>query len=33
VVIRAGSHDARFVRAQERTYFYHTLVHKLGVKH
>lgn len=33
VVIRVGSHRARFVRAQERAYFYHTLVHKLGVKH
>jgi NAD+ kinase len=33
VVIRVGPHTARFVRVQERAYFYHTLVHKLGVKH
>ncbi len=33
VVGRVGPHTARFLRAQERSYFYHTLVHKLGVKH
>lgn len=33
VVVRAGSRPARFVRAQERTYFYHTLIHKLGLNH
>jgi NAD+ kinase len=33
VVVRVGEHDARFLRGQERTYFYHTLVHKLGIGH
>jgi NAD+ kinase len=33
VVIRVGPNPARFVRVQERAYFYHTLVHKLGIKH
>lgn len=33
VVVRAGPHSARFLRAQERTYFYHTLIHKLGLAH
>jgi hypothetical protein len=33
VVVRVGAHDARFLRGQERTYFYHTLVHKLGIGH
>jgi NAD+ kinase len=33
VIVRMGRHTARFVRAQERSYFYHTLVHKLRVAH
>ncbi len=33
VVVRVGPRMARFVRGQERSYFYHTLVHKLGVRH
>jgi NAD+ kinase len=33
VVVRAGPYSARFVRGQERTYFYHTLIHKLGIRH
>ena len=33
VVVRVGPTMARFVRGQERSYFYHTLVHKLGVRH
>ncbi|MGH2347184.1 MAG: NAD(+)/NADH kinase [Chloroflexota bacterium] len=33
VVVRMGSHTARFIRGQERSYFYHTLVHKLRVAH
>jgi NAD+ kinase len=33
VVVRAGPRPARFVRAQDRTYFYHTLIHKLGLNH
>ncbi len=33
VVVRMGRHLACFVRAQERSYFYHTLVHKLRVAH
>lgn len=33
VVVRVGPHVARFLRAQERTYFYHTLIHKLGLQH
>ncbi len=33
VIVRVGKNMARFVRAQERSYFYHTLVHKLRVAH
>jgi NAD+ kinase len=33
IVVRVGPHVAKFLRGQERTYFYHTLVHKLGLKH
>ncbi len=33
VIVRVGKNAARFVRAQERSYFYHTLVHKLRVAH
>ena len=33
MIVRAAEQRARFIRTQERTYFYHTLVHKLGIKH
>ena len=33
VAVRRGKHTARFIRSQERTYFYHTLIHKLGIPH
>lgn len=33
VTVRASERQALFLRAQERTYFYHTLIHKLGLKH
>jgi NAD+ kinase len=33
VVVRAAPYSARFLRAQERSYFYHTLIHKLGLNH
>jgi NAD kinase len=33
VIVRVSKNTARFVRAQERSYFYHTLVHKLHVAH
>jgi NAD+ kinase len=33
VVVRVGPYAARFLRAQERPYFYHTLIHKLGIRH
>jgi NAD+ kinase len=31
ISVRVGPHPARFARTHERTYFYHTLVHKLGI--
>jgi NAD+ kinase len=33
VVVRVAPYRALFLRAQERNYFYHTLVHKLGINH
>jgi NAD+ kinase len=33
VVVHTGPCMARFLRGQERTYFYHTLVHRLGIGH
>jgi NAD+ kinase len=33
IVVRVAPYVARFLRGQERTYFYHTLVHKLGLRH
>jgi NAD+ kinase len=32
-VVQVGPHMAKFLRGQECTYFYHTLVHKLGIGH
>jgi NAD+ kinase len=33
ILVRVGAHHARFLRTQERAYFYHTLVAKLGIAH
>lgn len=33
LVVKVGPHVARFLRSQERSYFYHTLIHKLGIPH